>query len=51
MIEITYWGHACIQLSDGETTLIFDPFISHNPMATIKPNQVKCDYILVSHGH
>ena len=48
MIEITYWGHACIQLSDGETTLIFDPFISHNPMATIKPNQVKCDYILVS---
>lgn len=51
MIEITYWGHACVQLSDGETTLIFDPFITGNPSAPIKPNQIDCQYILVSHGH
>lgn len=51
MIQITYWGHACIQLSDGETTLIFDPFLTGNPMAATTPAKISCQYILVSHGH
>lgn len=35
---------------DG-TALIFDPYLSQNPAKTVTPDQVKPDYIFVSHGH
>jgi L-ascorbate metabolism protein UlaG (beta-lactamase superfamily) len=32
--------------------LLFDPFISENPLAaSVKVNEIQADYILVSHGH
>ena len=52
-MEFKFYGHACftLTLADG-TTLLFDPFISGNPLAKdIDVNSIKADYILVSHGH
>jgi len=48
-----YFGHACFSVEIGATTLLFDPFISHNPLAQGKVdiNNIKADYILISHGH
>jgi L-ascorbate metabolism protein UlaG (beta-lactamase superfamily) len=52
MLTITYYGHSAIQIHDSKTTLLIDPFISGNPVATIKSAEIKkCDYILVTHGH
>jgi len=51
MIKLTWYGHACILIESGETRLLTDPFLSGNPLAPVRPEQVEADYILVSHGH
>ncbi len=51
MIAINY-GHSCIALEFDNTKLLFDPFITLNPLAKhIDIGQIKPDYILLSHGH
>ena len=50
MIQLSYFGHSCFSLSDGQTTLLLDPFFSGNPLATIRAEDMDCDYILVSHA-
>lgn len=51
-MKITYHGHSviAIQLADG-TNLLFDPFITGNPLTDLVVEDVKTDYILVTHGH
>lgn len=51
MVDFTYYGHACFLLDDGKYKLLFDPFLTGNPLATIKAADVKCDYILITHAH
>ncbi len=52
MAILTYYGHSCVQLSDGKRTLLVDPFITGNPSAPIKSGEIDaCDFILVTHGH
>ena len=50
-MKITYHGHSCFIIEAGKYKIIIDPFLSGNPMAKIKPKDVKVDAILVSHGH
>lgn len=51
-MKITYYGHSCFSALVGEKHLLFDPFISSNELARhIDVDQVKADYIFVSHGH
>ena len=51
-IKITYLGHACFSIEAGGSTILFDPFVSQNPLAKhIHVDELKADYILVSHGH
>lgn len=52
-MKFKFLGHACfsVTLNDGKV-LLFDPFISGNPLAKeIDIQSIKADYILVSHGH
>jgi len=52
MPEITFLGHAGFLLEDqGKEMLLFDPYISNNPLATVSLEEIKADYILLSHGH
>ncbi len=51
MVKIRYLGHACFTVSDQGKTVIIDPFLSNNPLAAEKPEAVKADLILVTHGH
>ena len=49
--RIQWLGHACLLIeSDGKRVLI-DPFLTGNPMAAARPEEVEADVILVSHGH
>jgi len=51
MLKFNFYGHACFQLDDGKFKLLFDPFITGNPQATIKAEEVEADYVLVTHAH
>ncbi len=51
MAKIDYLGHSCFAIETNGTNLIIDPFLSGNPLAKVKPSDVKADYILVTHGH
>lgn len=51
-MNVTYYGHACFSAEIGGKHLLFDPFISPNPLAAaIDVKKVPADFILVSHGH
>jgi L-ascorbate metabolism protein UlaG (beta-lactamase superfamily) len=51
-MKLTYYGHSCFSVFAGGKNLLFDPFITPNELASaINVDEVKADYILVSHGH
>jgi L-ascorbate metabolism protein UlaG (beta-lactamase superfamily) len=51
-MKFTYYGHACFSVEAGGKTLLFDPFITPNPLARkIDVARIAADFILVSHGH
>ncbi len=50
-MKITYHGHSCFTLESGTKSVIIDPFLSGNPFAEIKPEDVKVDAVLLTHGH
>jgi len=52
MPKLTFLGHACFLLEEeGKDALIFDPFLTGNPMAAMKAEDVRVKFVLVSHGH
>jgi L-ascorbate metabolism protein UlaG (beta-lactamase superfamily) len=51
-MKYTWWGHACFTVEAGGKKLLFDPFITPNPMAAkVEIDKMEADYILISHGH
>ena len=50
-LKFTWYGHAALQLDVGTMHVLVDPFLDGNPAATISPDAVQADYILISHGH
>lgn len=50
-ITFKYFGHSCFMLSNGEVSMIFDPFLNGNTWEIEKPENIKCQYIFVSHAH
>lgn len=51
MINLKYNGHANISLTKNNITILLDPFFTDNPLNKTNPDDVECDYILVSHAH
>jgi L-ascorbate metabolism protein UlaG (beta-lactamase superfamily) len=50
-ITVTWLGHSAFAVNiDGHPTL-FDPFLSGNPLAAARPEDVEAELILLSHGH
>lgn len=49
---LTYFGHSCFSVETDEAKLLFDPFITPNPLADhIDVDAIEADAIFVSHGH
>ena len=51
MSKLTFLGHDAFLLESQNTRLIFDPFLTGNPNATVKPGDIIVDYVLLTHGH
>jgi len=51
MIKVKFLGHSCFEIYDENYRLIVDPFLTGNPLAGAGPEDIKVDYILVTHGH
>lgn len=51
MLKLRYLSHSCFYLSDGLHNLIIDPFLTGNPNAPVKADEIKVEYIVLTHGH
>lgn len=45
-----YINHACFMIEKNNSAIIFDPFLDGNPKG-LQANDIKVDYIFISHGH
>ena len=51
-MKTIYYGHSCFAVQAAGKTLLFDPFVTPNPLAKgVDATKISADYILVSHGH
>jgi L-ascorbate metabolism protein UlaG (beta-lactamase superfamily) len=51
-MEIKFHGQSCFELSEGETTVLIDPFLKpNNPLAVATAEDVEPTHIALSHGH
>ena len=50
-IQVTWLGHSAFLLVIGDHKVLIDPFLTGNPLATVKPEDLNVDFILLSHGH
>ncbi len=50
-MTITFLGHSGFLLSDGTWTVAIDPFLTGNPRAVHKPEEITCTHIALTHGH
>ena len=50
-MEIRFLGHACFELTDGDTRVLVDPFLTGNPKAAVEAGDVDPTHIFLTHGH
>jgi L-ascorbate metabolism protein UlaG (beta-lactamase superfamily) len=50
-MEVRFLGHACFELSDGDTRVVIDPFLTGNPKAAIAADDLEPTAIVLTHGH
>jgi L-ascorbate metabolism protein UlaG (beta-lactamase superfamily) len=50
-VDIRFLGHACFELTDGDTRVVIDPFLTGNPKAAVEPSEVDPTHIFLTHGH
>jgi L-ascorbate metabolism protein UlaG (beta-lactamase superfamily) len=50
-MEIRFLGHAAFELRDGDTTVLIDPFLTGNPKAAVRAEELSPTAILLTHGH
>lgn len=52
MTKLTFYGHSCFSVEIAGKKILFDPFITPNPLAKgIDLATIEADYVLISHGH
>lgn len=50
-MDIRFLGHACFELSAGDTRVLVDPFLTGNPKAAVGAGDVDPTHIFLTHGH
>ena len=51
-MELQYFGHSTFLFTNSQKqNIIIDPYLNANPLSPVKSNQVKADYIILTHAH
>jgi L-ascorbate metabolism protein UlaG (beta-lactamase superfamily) len=50
-MDIRFLGHACFELSEGDTRVLIDPFLTGNPKAAVEAGDVDPTHVFLTHGH
>ena len=49
-MKLKWLGHSCF-IVEGNDRIIIDPFITGNPLATVKAEEIDVDIVAITHGH
>lgn len=50
MVKVRFLGHAAFEIV-GSKRILIDPFLTGNPAAAVKPEELEADLVLVTHAH
>jgi L-ascorbate metabolism protein UlaG (beta-lactamase superfamily) len=50
-VDIRFLGHSCFELTEGDTRVLVDPFLTGNPKAAVEASEVEPTHVLLTHGH
>jgi L-ascorbate metabolism protein UlaG (beta-lactamase superfamily) len=50
-MDIRFLGQACFELTEGDTRVLIDPFLTGNPKAAVAADEVNPTHIFLTHGH
>lgn len=50
-MKLRYLGHSGIELTSSGFNIVIDPFLTGNPTATIKPESLSPQHIILTHAH
>jgi L-ascorbate metabolism protein UlaG (beta-lactamase superfamily) len=50
-VDIRFLGHACFELTEGDTRVLVDPFLTGNPKAAVEAAELDPTHIFLTHGH
>src|SRR5436189_3521638 len=50
-MDIRFLGHAAFELTEGDTRVLIDPFLTGNPKAAVGADEVDPTHIFLTHGH
>ncbi len=51
-MKLRYFSHSAFQLTaDNGKVILIDPFLDGNPTSPVKSDEVKADFIILSHAH
>ena len=51
-MTLKYYGHSCFGIETMGKHLLFDPFITHNPLsAEVDVAAIPADYVIITHAH
>jgi len=50
-VDLRYLGHSAFELKTGDATVLVDPFLTGNPKAAAKADELDATTILLTHGH
>lgn len=51
-MKLRYFSHSAFQItSDSGKIILIDPFITGNPTAPVKADNLRADYIILTHAH
>jgi len=49
-VKIRWLGHAAFEVQSQDIDILIDPWLT-NPLSPVRPEEVKPDYIVVTHDH
>lgn len=51
-MKLKYFSHSAFQITtDSGSVILIDPFFTGNPTSPVKAEEVKADYIILTHAH